>query len=401
MARPSRSHRTNPSEKLPLIDLVRGFSILAVLSVHLGWNSPPPATEWLKTAWYAFATRGSYGVTIFFVISGFLITRVIDHSNKDLFRPDMRDFYARRAGRILPLLLFVLLLGALLLATHPGPVSGGFEYCFKYPGASFGPLFWLSILAFCFNWYRIFQWPALDGFGLHWDVLWSLSIEEQFYVFYPWILRKARNTANLVVFLLMVVLLGPVSRGLAYAADPKSYLLGFTNSFAGFDGIALGILLYVVLKERKAFFERHRNLCGVLCLLGFLIAQKVYLDTNPVEGPDRIYSPTLLGLGVFLFLLGGLHLEFARSKWVEWLGFPGKLSYGMYLLHGATLYFIAPLLYNMTVVKAFLAFAAVVTGVCWLSYRFFEVPANRWIRQKINPTRNHKLQPPMDANGRR
>ncbi|HET9870804.1 MAG TPA: acyltransferase family protein, partial [bacterium] len=96
---------------LPVVDLARTLATLPVLALHLkpSLPLPSPAFRW---AWDHFQRDGGYGVTMFFVISGFLITRTLDLRPGGLFRSTWRGFYSRRAGRILPLFLVDILLGA-------------------------------------------------------------------------------------------------------------------------------------------------------------------------------------------------------------------------------------------------------------------------------------------------
>ena len=98
-------------KKLQILDLLRGFSILSVLAVHLQVLRPSPSNPLLRSLWEHFSIPGFYGVTIFFVISGFLITRLIDQNLNGLFHPDIRGFYTRRAARILPLLGVIAIVG--------------------------------------------------------------------------------------------------------------------------------------------------------------------------------------------------------------------------------------------------------------------------------------------------
>jgi peptidoglycan/LPS O-acetylase OafA/YrhL len=230
-------------KKIQIIDLTRGFCLLSVLAVHIslaGIIHPYP-NGWINYLWYSFACDGPYGVSLFFVISGFLITGVIDHNSKDLLQPNFREFYFGRICRIVPLLFLVCVVGLILL--HSAPPSADTAYCVREPGVRFGPAFWLSILTFSFNWLSILNERSADRYGLQWDVLWSLAIEEQFYLFYPFCLSRLKTRRNLIFFLIFFVLLGPLSRWIAFQIDPKSYPLIFTNSFGDFDQIALGALV--------------------------------------------------------------------------------------------------------------------------------------------------------------
>jgi peptidoglycan/LPS O-acetylase OafA/YrhL len=91
----------------------------------------------------------------------------------------------------------------------------------------------------------------------------------------------------------------------------------------------------------------------------------------------------LIGLGTFLFLLGGLHLKFFEAKVLAPLCFSGKLSYGIYLLHGVIFYFCWPYIAGKNEIFSFLIFSASAIVTAFISYQFFEEPLNRWIRSSL------------------
>src|ERR1700722_17076092 len=102
--------KSNPGN-IQVIDAVRCVSILLVLFGHQRYlfiNHPAYSHFW-EMVYYRIWLNHGFGVTAFFVVSGFLITRVIASRPGGLFRPDFRDFYARRTGRLFPLLATVCL----------------------------------------------------------------------------------------------------------------------------------------------------------------------------------------------------------------------------------------------------------------------------------------------------
>ena len=253
------------------------------------------------------------------------------------------------------------------------------------------PAFWASIATFSFNWYQIFSAHVHEkhGIGMHWGILWSLAIEEQFYLFYPLVLKRLRNEQNLILFLIAVIIFGPLC-GKWFAATFPDYPSLDKNSFGNFGFIAIGCLLYLVSVRHKNFLSKNRNKCLQFCFMGLCLIGAfywhVYVSVNYwwfFWGPTflELWIPTLLAFGVFFFLLGGLHLNFFNSKYWSILGWIGKLSYGGYLYHMFVLYLLWPFFAGRTEWFDFFIFVTVTFSLAELSYRYFEVPANLWIRK--------------------
>ncbi|HTC22677.1 MAG TPA: acyltransferase [bacterium] len=380
-----------PSRNSPLriqaIDLVRTISIFTVLFQHFISSTiafhPDSSAVWGMVQF--FGMRGRDGVYMFFVISGFLITRQIASGPQGLFEPDLRDFYSRRFGRIIPLLALICFIGALAMGIS-NTITPALAYCFKdsnfHPGAGF----WITILTFQFNWYQI----ALDVWshatvepGLHWVVLWSLAIEEQFYFFYPLFLRLLGGKRPFLMALGFIIPFGAVFTGALYLFTRPHNYFDRNNSFAGFSLIAMGALLYLLLESHKDLFSRKRALCLGLVFVGpALILATWILVPNPRDAWIPL-TPLLIGAGVFLFLLGGMNLDFFESKLLAPLCFPGKLSYGMYLLHVSVLFVLWPFLTGEGALVGLSVFVAATIGLSYLCYRFYEMPANFFIRNKL------------------
>ena len=367
------------SKNIQIIDLARTMAILPVLALHLKplLPLPSPAYRW---GWDHLQRNGSYGVSMFFLISGFLISRIIDSMPSGLFKPSWKEFYARRVGRIIPLFLLVVFLGVFFFCIFQNGSQAAI-YCFKLPANPLDPFFWVSIFIFAFNWAKSLLMGTWKGLGLHWVVLWSLAVEEQFYLFYPWILRWLGNEKKLIRFLILVILAGFSWRWVLFMGlFPNGIELKW-GSFGFFDQIALGVLLYVFQKRFGKFLSRDRLKSSALALLGFLMILLVYMGTSSEEDLDWVYSPLLIAFGLFLLLLGGLNLPVFESRFWTILAFPGKYSYGNYLFHISVLYFLNSFLAGLNVFTAFSLFVVVSTIVSAFSFHFFEVPANRWVRR--------------------
>jgi peptidoglycan/LPS O-acetylase OafA/YrhL len=373
---------SSENERLQAVDMVRSISILLVLAFHLGltyfYQELPAQPYWLEWVWFKTSANGEYGVLMFFVVSGFLITRLIALQPPGLFKPDLRKFYFRRIGRILPLFLLILAVNSLysfqeLMGLH------------LQLSSVFHPLFWVSLATFSFNWYRAFGPSPSPGFGLHWDILWSLSVEEQFYLFYPLFLCGLRNKRNLFLFFLFFILLGPWVRAVGvYHYLHNDYWK--MNSFALFDLIAMGGLLYLTVERFGPTLRKKPRWCLLFLSAGLFLFLEIYLQTvAKAMFQLKIWGPSAIGLSVFLCLLGGLHLKVFELNRLRFLTLPGKLSYGIYLWHILVLYCLLTFLKKYNEWPDFLIFILLGTTVAWLSYRFFEQPANLWVRKTFNP----------------
>jgi len=188
----------------PNIDLLRGIAIFAVLLLHhalsYGFRGSTLA-EILPKIWlHNLVINGGYGVTMFFTISGFLITSIALRRYTTLERIDVWHFYRMRAARILPPLLLALLVIVLL-------ALAGLDI-FRNTGGGHIAVF--SVLTFWHN--VLMQQQGWFNYAL--NVYWSLSVEELFYLLFPLVCIVLKSRRYIVGIACILIVIGPVYRWL-------------------------------------------------------------------------------------------------------------------------------------------------------------------------------------------
>jgi peptidoglycan/LPS O-acetylase OafA/YrhL len=347
------------------VDILRAVSILMVLAAH--W--PRPADQAVGLAdqlLMQVGARGTYGVTLFFAISGFLITRTIMARNIDIHRMSLYDFYSRRVARIWPLLLVCIVIGAIALAL--GSENSMFKDTKHLP---FDGVFWLSLFTFTFNWVRVLYTNVygIGTWGLHWDVMWSLAVEEQFYIFLPLALILCGNKKRLTTLLTSVIVIGVLFRCWAVQAGVAQVGL---MSIARFDALALGVFAALYAPSIPKHFTLAAMGSGIL------------LMTIGCLSYELVLAPFAQAAGAALFMLGAQARDDLFGRIWSGPARIGVLSYEMYLLHPLVLevlrHYVTPNLGGLGLVFGWLLFIAATALLSEAVHRTFTEPANRWLR---------------------
>jgi peptidoglycan/LPS O-acetylase OafA/YrhL len=319
-------------KRIPSLDGLRGVSIWAVLFAHIathfsaGWLGHP-LVRMLSSA------SGYFGVTVFFVISGFLITRLLLNERERVGAVSLRGFYRRRAVRILP--AFLLYAAVVICIGHPTLVQQIYALSFT--------------TSFAFEQaYRPLQ------------QLWSLSVEEQFYLIWPLLMFLNLRTARRACWLVMIAC--PVFRLLLKFSGYREY------SHLGpaiLDSIAAGCLLAFYHDEVRKWVRRLLA-SGVsfvcACLATVCVALVLYR-----------FDVVLLWGVVPCMLVAVIAAAIERKDPILNAGplaWSGLLSYSLYLWQQPMLVMDGPL--DVLYVRVPLAFLT-----AWISYRFVEQPALR------------------------
>ncbi|HLM82161.1 MAG TPA: acyltransferase [Terriglobales bacterium] len=371
--------------KMPELDTLRGVAILAVVFYHGFSQCDTTGLPGIVRAVFAATRLGWLGVNLFFVLSGFLITGILlDSKGTPRY---YKSFYVRRALRILPAYLLLLLL--LLLLPRIGIVDGRISWSFV--GLS---LIYLSNVTNFF------------GVAMQYGPLWSLAVEEQFYLLWPAAVRNLSQRA--LAFCALVVFLGcPLLRAIAFAYGHPAEVW-YTWMVA--DGLASGSLLAIssrtLLTDRRSM-RWFSALCIAASLL--LIALGARFGTLSPVPPTTLLGASLRWTLFNVLFTGtlGTALLLGASRWAQIvqrpvLQFFGEISYGLYLIHTlvfeVTGHFVAPFAMRLVltvqgdalltlILIRFLVGAGVATLIAFLSRCYFEEPflklKTRWAASTV------------------
>jgi peptidoglycan/LPS O-acetylase OafA/YrhL len=309
---------TKLSSRLPSLDGWRAVSILMVLGSHSLFVSGFP--EGLRLFTY-FAFDGNLGVRCFFLISGFLITWLMLRETERTGRVNLRHFYARRALRILPVYFAFILTIALLARFTPYTLDR---------------TTWIGNLTFFRN---------FIGHDFTSDHLWSLSVEEQFYLLWPglFVAFGLATDVKVLKVLTIPVLFAPISRVLGYKLYPPFLAPVFElySFFSYFDSIAIGCGCAILLFRKREWVDSwitQRPRAAMAVGLGLLLGTHVLIKLSPLTVFLRIFlvpfGPTLQASGFAILLLHSIvspKLGMYRALNYAWVRQIGVLSYSIYI----------------------------------------------------------------------
>lgn len=356
-------------EHIPALDGIRGFAILLVLFDHLFWANSKTGNHFFDAV-SAIRESSYIGVQLFFALSGFLITGILLNTLR--IPHFFKTFYARRTLRIFPLyygFLFLLFALTIPLGFH----WNGWQYFF---------LTYTSNLALVYRHPRDFGLFNINHF-------WSLQVEEQFYLIWPFIVYKVRNLHSLIRLCLItsgVVLLIRVAFVLAlpYTHDPY---FAYSPTFSCMDNLLFGCCLCALLRTNLR--DRVLALAPRVALVCAIIMLGMGMRPQGLNFQKSIIIPTI-GFTIFGIAATALiAMALKRNSRTQRLfsnsvlRFFGKYSYGLYVFHYSIAGFLAPPLRAwldshlhskaLAVILGAIVVGAVSVLVALLSYHLYEV----------------------------
>jgi peptidoglycan/LPS O-acetylase OafA/YrhL len=362
----------HPLKQLPQLDGLRGVAILLVLLLHhVGGSRLPVLGPAFRIGWI--------GVDLFFVLSGFLITRILVSSAgcSNYFS----SFYARRALRIWPVYTLALAF-AFTVAPRLGP-----HLAFDFSAA--------DVLVHAFYVQNVAHAGQYGPWPL--KVTWSLAIEEQFYLLWPlavWLLRDRAGSLRRAVAVVIAAV--PLARLAAMGAGVTP-LVVYTHTGFRLDALAVGCFCALTVGGGAPVHRGWARLASAALVPGAALAYGVLggnalIDSNaPVSWPvaaalAATFSLLAVGFGgVLALLLEPSATARAAFTWAP-LRLVGRVSYGLYVYHGITVHLdhglYRPLLAQLLPAGAAalarpagLAMGIATLGlVTWLSWTFMERP---------------------------
>lgn len=322
----------------------------------------------------SWAEGGFVGLDIFFVLSGFLITGLIVGEFSRTGRISIRNFYARRAKRLLPMactVLLVILVGSLMIFSTVRQVDTAGDV--------------LAAALYFVNWHFIAEgvdyFAAQDGLISPVQHYWSLSVEEQYYLIWPLLIvactalavRFGRNAKLLIFIAISAVTVLSLVYSIEYtAADPRA---GYFSTLTRVWELGAGAILALLLRRGTRLRGLTSNLLVIGGLAAVLVSGYAFSEIDPYPG-WRALIPVA---GTMAVIIGGSST--VRGVGVRFLSlapfqYLGKISYAWYLWHWPFIVFAIALFGDLTP-----AWLVVVTLASWIpaeaSHRLIEEPFRR------------------------
>jgi peptidoglycan/LPS O-acetylase OafA/YrhL len=327
----STSPRLDLQGHLPVLDGVRGLAILMVLLLHFVGNMQP--TNAIERVIVGVTNYGSYGVELFFILSGFLITGILyDARNEPHY---FRNFYMRRVLRIFPLYYGVLALVFVVAPLIPLLRGPTLDFLVDHQ--------WWAWL------YGVNVYVAIQG---DWSFsylehLWSLCIEEHFYLFWPVAVFLMARRPRLLIGMSLAIAFTAMAARLTGSMMGLSWWTTYVLTPFRLDGLALGAFLAVMARQPGGLERLVRALpwvamaAAALLALTFVWTRLVSRESMEFVLPVRAsVIQVLLGCLLISALVAAERSSISRFFRARWLMFLGTYSYGLYVYHHFISYYL-------------------------------------------------------------
>ena len=336
-----------------------------------------------------FSFLGHLGVVIFFVLSGFLITRILFQNADDCRKAQtgisvkVIRFIYRRSLRIFPIYFILLFIG------------------FAFSLSNFQQ-FWYYLVFYLPNYYIMSKGTWL---GI-WDHLWSLAVEEQYYLIFPYfvLLLSPKKYPWLIC---MMLLMGIGTRlGFALLANTDvqehNWMWWYVNPFSALDCFGLGGFLAYVFHYQQAYFQEFRYLLLGLALSLIAYLTVLYLASLAEFDHANFWSIVFERITAAIMAFFLIALSIRNQSWflspflkLNWIAYLGQISYGLYLYHNLVMnyyhdkgntiwYYLNSILpdfhleiVNFTILK-FIICLVILILISSLSWNIIEKPINKY-----------------------
>ena len=318
-------------KRVPALDGLRGLAAITVLAIHAMW------------LWFSPAHSA---VNVFFVLSGFLIGGILMDT---VGQPGwLKHFYIRRTLRIWPLYFVIVAAVALTGRWYPGVGDPRWNW---------------AIWLFCGNFAMVHD-PAQRG-----GILWSLAIEEHFYLFAPFIFAKMKRADWPAAFACIAV--ASVASRIYYGGAD-----GFFITFSRLDSLSAGVLAAWAFRERPEWAPSAERCAESLLPVVIAVALITDWDYWVLPGAKAIVMQLIETVAFAACILALAH---GRLQWLaaplasRVLVFLGGISYGIYMYHGFGVEYLWPRHGYLVLAIAL----ATTVPLAWASWRWFEGPILR------------------------
>jgi peptidoglycan/LPS O-acetylase OafA/YrhL len=333
---------------------------------------------------------GWTGVDLFFVMSAFLITSLLLRERQRCESVSLKNFLTRRVLRIWPLYFTYLTMAYFVISPFVLSLQEKVGIPLSHEQLTTSNNFWLAFFIFLGN-YAIMFHGELVGII---NPLWSLCIEEQFYLLWGSVMSTLKSSRQIVILLILALIAGIAIRTSMFSLFPKNYFAIYMNGPARMDSILGGCLAAFFWQSHGQWLQQNRAVQASLFTLAAVLFFSILAFAPRMETCDisLVWVFSTIAAAWTCLLLATLSFAPLRNFFrAPFLVHIGKLTYGMYIFH------VACILTSIMICRLVFHIESRVSyvGACWLmglsatyvmarlSWRFLESPFLR-LKEKFN-----------------